>query len=122
MTRRRPLERAFDFFAGVLNCRRSDGQQVSGICPVELAATGQFPANENTFSASSIFRRAENLGGRKSRRCFLGIIILARGKLRRGELHEPQKTTMAISTQLFSSESQVRAPRHERVVVKRKRV
>ena len=122
MTRRRPLERAFAFRAGVLNCCRSDEAHIFGICPVELAATGQFPANENTFSASSIFRRAENLGGRKSRRCFLGIIILAQGILRRGVAHEPQKTTMSISTQLFSSETQVRAPRHERVVVKRKRV
>ena len=55
MTRRRPLERAFAFFAGDLNCCRSDEDQVSDISPVELAATGQFPANENTFSASSIF-------------------------------------------------------------------
>ena len=122
MTRRRPLERAFAFRAGVLNCRRSDEAQVSDVRLTQLAATGQFPANENTFSASSIFRRAENLGGRKSRRCFLGIIIFAQGFLRRGDPHEPQKTTMSISTQLFSSESQVRAPRHERVGVKRKRV
>ena len=122
MTRRRPLERAFAFLAGDLNCCRSDGDQVSDVRLTQLAATGQFPANENTFSASSIFRRAENLGGRKSRRCFLGIIILAQGKLRRGDAHEPQKTTMSISTQLFSSESQVRAPRWERFVVKRKRV
>ena len=120
--KRRPLEHTFDFFAGVQIFYRRDEAHISGISPVELAATGQFPANENTFSASSIFRRAENLGGRKSRRCFLGIIILAQGKLRRGDAHEPQKTTMSISTQLFSSESQVRAPRHERVGVKRKRV
>ena len=55
MTRRRPLERAFAFRAGVLNCRRSDGHQVSDVRLTQLAATGQFPANENTFLASSIF-------------------------------------------------------------------
>ena len=74
MTRRRPLERAFAFLAGDLNCCRSDGQHIFDVRLTQLAATGQFPANENTSSASSFFFMRENLGGRKSRRCFLGIV------------------------------------------------
>ena len=55
MTRRRPLERAFAFLAGDLNCCRSDEAHISANRLTQLAATGQFPADKNTFSASSIF-------------------------------------------------------------------
>ena len=64
MTRRRPLERAFAFLAGDLNCCRSDEAHISDQTLNQLAATGKFPADENTFSASSFFS-GEKLGGQE---------------------------------------------------------
>ena len=65
MTRRRPLERAFAFLAGDLNCCRSDEAHISDVRLTQLAATGQLPANENTFSASAIFFHERKLGGQE---------------------------------------------------------
>ena len=64
MTRRRPLERAFAFLAGDLNCCRSDEAHISDQTLNQLAATGKFPADENTFSASSIVLERK-LGGQE---------------------------------------------------------
>ena len=62
MMRRRPLERAFAFLAGDLNCCRSDEAHISDQTLNQLAATGKFPADENTFSASSFFSGEKTWG------------------------------------------------------------